>query len=281
MQRIANDPTHRFFRKYGESMPEGDWNHPGTKQGIYMIGPDAEYLEGRFAAGGDREDMRKRLRRALQRWQKLRKRRDYRNAPVPVADRVMPPDIEGKALAFAVSLRDLASIDDPESVRRYRRDRFDDRNWAEFVKWAWNRNWIAFDDPQVFVTKSKEPRPVADEVVRRLYREVLVDNVRGQAPHWREQHVETATLTMRRTKVERSVWTIEYRGEAVMDAGPQGYRATLYGRSRWHSKTGDFESFELVAVGERRGAWRFNQRNRDPGPKPLGIALRRVETAAK
>ena len=44
LTRIAGDPAHEFFKRYGEGMPRGDWNDPGTKQGIYMIGPDAGHL---------------------------------------------------------------------------------------------------------------------------------------------------------------------------------------------------------------------------------------------
>ena len=67
LRRAAGRPAHEFFKSYGERMPAEDWNDPGTKQGVYMIGPDAEYLEGGHAISGNAEDVRRRLRTALDR----------------------------------------------------------------------------------------------------------------------------------------------------------------------------------------------------------------------
>lgn len=68
LKRVQGTPAHQFFKRYGEAMPDGDWNHGGTKQGLYMIGPDGEYLEGKFAASGVPDDIKKRMERALKRW---------------------------------------------------------------------------------------------------------------------------------------------------------------------------------------------------------------------
>lgn len=273
LARVADQPEHRFFRRYGESMPEGDWRHPGTKQGIYMIGPDAEYLEGRFAAT-DPDDVRRRLQRALERWKELRAEKGYRNRPVPRADMVMPPRVSERRMVLKVSLRDLPRDGDPTQCQRYRPDAFEDRRWGSFMEWAWNRNWIGFDDPAAFLPGEDGDVALPAALVHRLYREILVDNVRGQAPHWRPEHIEDATLTARRVEQKGDRWTIEYRGRARMDAGEQGYIGELYGRAVWNDAAERFERFELVALGNRRGAWRFNQRAADPGPAPIGIALR-------
>src|SRR5688500_19730664 len=66
MQYLHFFPYSTLFRS-GESMPKGQWNERGTKQGVYMIGPNAEYLEGKFAASADPEDIKARMRRALDR----------------------------------------------------------------------------------------------------------------------------------------------------------------------------------------------------------------------
>ena len=64
LQRAAKNPQHIFFKRFGEAMPKKDWNDPGTKQGVYMIGPDAEYLEGGGAISGDPGRVRRRLKLA-------------------------------------------------------------------------------------------------------------------------------------------------------------------------------------------------------------------------
>ncbi len=276
LERVKDEPAHQLFKRFGESMPKGDWNHPGTKQGIYLMGPDGEYLEGRFAAGSDPADIARRIERALERWEKLRKEKKYANKPVPALGEQLPPEVEGKPMVLRVSLRDLKSLERPAATPRWRAGAFDDSNWAGFMQWAWNQNWIAFDEPAAWIPKGKDEQPVADALVKRLCREVLVDNVRGQAPHWTREHVKRAELFVRRVG-DSEPWLLEYRGSAQMDAGEQGYEATLVGEAQWDSKARRFVRFELVALGLRRGAWQFNQRERDKGPAPMGVALRLFE----
>lgn len=274
--RVKDEPAHQLFKRFGESMPEGDWNHPGTKQGIYLMGPEGEYLEGRFAAGSDPADIAARMRRALERWETLRKDQKYANKPVPELDEQLPPQVAGKAMVLRVSLRDLKSLAAPASTLRWRAGAFDDTNWTGFMQWAWNQNWIAFDEPTAWIPRGKDEQALPDALVRRLCREVLVDNVRGQAPPWDAEHVKHAELFVRRVGASEP-WRLEYRGAATMDAGEQAFEATLVGEAEWDSKTKRFVRFELVALGTRRGAWQFNQRERDKGPAPMGVALRLFE----
>ncbi len=34
LARAEERDDHLFFKRFGQAMPKGDWNHPGTKQGI-------------------------------------------------------------------------------------------------------------------------------------------------------------------------------------------------------------------------------------------------------
>ena len=280
--RVADNPEHRFFKRYGESMPSGAWNHPGTKQCIYMMGPDGEYLEGRAAANGEPRDIEARLRRALQSWESLRKQKKYANRPVPVVAEAPPPEVAGKALILRATLRDLPRGDGAgaKAPSRWRRELGDSLGWRGFTEWAWNQNWIGFDDARSFVTDASKPEAIDTEVVRRLYREVLVDNVRGQAPWWEEAHVQSASLTMRRVKAGK-VWRLEYVGEARMQDGERAFAARLRGEADWDPQQKKFVRFELIALGDRRGAAQFNQRSEDRGSAPMGIALVLFAPAAK
>lgn len=272
LNRVKDEPAHRFFKRFGEAMPEGDWNHPGTKQGVYMIGPNAEYLEGGGAISGDAPQVRERLKRALERWSHLRKEKKYRNAPVPAAQELAPPPVAGKPLVFRVFLRDLPRGKGDESGRRFREA--DLRGiWPHFVQWAWNVNWIAFDDPTDFLPEGKKPEPLDPAVLGRLAREVLVDNVRGQQRAWAADHLKAGTLTMRRVRTTKSAITIAYEGSARLEDGGRNYLPTLRGRAIWNRKERRFDSFELVAIGSRTGRGRFNQRGNDPGPAPMGVAI--------
>lgn len=253
-------------------MPKEDWNEPGTKQGVYMIGPDAEYLEGAHAVSGDAAKLKERLRRALTRWETLRKEKTYANEPVPAVENVTVPWTTGKPLVFRVFLRDLPRGADDASGRRFTKS--DLRGiWPDFVKWAWNVNWLGLDDPQALVPKGRKPEPVDAEVVGRICREALVDNVRGQNPHWGRGDVKSAELTMRRLADREGNWVIAYSGKASMARDGATYAPTLYGEGVWDPKAKQFVTLEIVSTGMRAGAGRFNQRERDKGPAPMGVLL--------
>lgn len=272
LARVKDNPAHLFFKKYGDAMPKGDWNHPGTKQGIYMMGPNAEYLEGKFAASSDPADIRARLRRALQKWEALRASAGYENLPVPPAKSELPPGIAGE-IVLQVNLRDLPRTAGDRSGQRFSdMDRTRD-GWREFTKWAWNENWIGLPSADAFVPAGSGSEAVPAAAVQRLAREVLVDNVRGQAPAWLAAEVREATLVKRRLAATNGLLRIEYTGRARMESGGRGYDATLYGQGIWNVGRRSFDSLEIVATGSRWGAARFNQREQDPGPAPMGVAL--------
>ncbi|MDI9639436.1 hypothetical protein QM565_27390 [Geitlerinema splendidum] len=197
LNRVKDRPEHIFFKSYGESMPRGDWNHPGTKQGVYMIGPNAEYLEGRFAASSDIPDLRRRMARALERWKSLKETKGYANLPVPAVESTHPPEISGE-LILRVFSRDLPRGNSGNVVRFNPETDFN-RGFTDYVRWAWNENWIGLPRVTDFVPTSDRTEPVSDAVMRRLSAQVLVDNVRGQVPAWQESQVSIADMTMRRT----------------------------------------------------------------------------------
>ena len=272
LNRAAGQPAHEFFKSFGEQMPDADWNDPGTKQGVYMIGPNAEYLEGGGAISGNPTDVRRRMKTALDRWKKIAKKKRYKNKPVPEVTNVTVPEMADKPLVFRVFLRDLPRGAGDDSGRRF--TKADLRGmWLDFTKWAWNINWIALDDARALVPKGKKEKPVDSAVFRRICREVLVDNVRGQNRRWQDENVRLAELTMKRLSSKDGKWIIEYRGKAEMASGNQRYAPTLYGRGTWHVKKRRFEQLDIVAIGERRGAGTYNQRRQDQGPAPMGIAL--------
>lgn len=272
LNRVKDRPDHQFFKRFGESMPKGDWNHPGTKQGIYMMGPDAEYLEGRFAASGDAGDIRARLKRALERWDAIAKQKGYKNLPIPERKWSPPPGISGN-LILRVNLRDLPRGEGDKSGSRREDLPNNSGHWMDFVRWAWNENWIGLESPAPFVTRSREWEPVEEHVIARIAREVMVDNVRGQAPTWQLGSVKEAKLSMRLLSSEAGVDRIEYSGKVRMEEGSRAYSAAIYGVGEWDRAKSAFRSLDLVAAGTRRGASRFNQRERDPGPAPMGVTL--------
>lgn len=273
LKRLKDDPAHLFFKRYGESVPGGDWNDPGTKQGIYMIGPNAEYLEGAHAASGSASRLAERLTSALERWDALKKDKEYANLPVPAGQAIAPPEIDAAPLALRISFRDLPRGKGDRSGRRRTEKDLKGRHWMAFTEWAWNQNWLTIDEPAALITDSKKKVPVPEAIMQRLVRRVLVDNVRGQNGAWKAEEVLAATLEMRATKITGKVIEIEYTGEASMAAGEKRYAPTLHGRAVWDRKAKSFRSLQIVAIGERAGAARFNQRGQDKAPAPMGVLI--------
>lgn len=277
LDRVKDRPEHQFFKRYGEAMPKGDWNHPGTKQGLYMIGPDGEYLEGKFAASGLPDDIEKRMERALERWDVLRRKKHYANKPVPAHVTTLPARVDGKEFVLRVHSRDLPRGKRDRGARRFDPSVDQKAGWMDFTQWAWNENWMAVDDWRALVpsgkgSSSKKEQEVDAALVRRIAREMLIDNVRGQAGKWPEDAVKVARLTMTGTRKSGRV-DVRYRGEITLDDGPRSMQLQLLGDAVYDTKKKAFRQLRIAAVGMRKGAHRFNQRSSDQGPAPIGFSL--------
>lgn len=270
--RLADDPAHRVFRRYGESMPAGDWNTDGTKQGIYLFGPDGEYLEGRWG-GSTSADMLPRFERAIARWRELRAEKRYADKPVPARGQVVPPEHVGAEMLLRVSLRDLPT-GSPDGVVRWRAGGFDDANWSSFTQWAWNQDWFAVSAPRQLAPSGSGEQEVDAALTRRLFAEAFVDRVRGQAPAWSVEQVRSASLRMRRVRGQGKGIAVEYVGEAELGDEARGVRVRCFGRGEFDAAGGRCAAFELVGVGLRHGAYTSNQRAQTPEPTPIGFSLR-------
>lgn len=273
LARIRDEPAHLLFRAYGEQVPAADWNEDGTKQGIYMMGPNGEYLEGAHASSGHADRLAKRLERALDRWRELSREQDYANRPVPGVRTIAPPEVAEAPLGLRVFMRDLPRGDGDDSGRRIRDEDRRGRSWMHFTEWAWNQKWLVVERPRELVTTSREPVAIDDATARRIARNAFVDNVRGQNPAWRDEDVRKLELTMRLVETRGDVATIEYEGRADLRRDGRAYAPTVFGSATWNTADEEFLSFRLVAVGTRRGAARFNQRGADREPAPMGVLV--------
>jgi hypothetical protein len=271
LKRVQGTPAHEFFKRYGEAMPEGDWNHRGTKQGLYMIGPNGEYLEGKFAASGLPDDILKRMERALERWQKLRHQAGYANTPVPKVVTTLPARVAGKDFVLRVHSRDLPRGEGGQG-RRFDPDKDLNANWGDFKKWAWNVNWLAVDRWRVLVPSSKQVEDVDAAFVTQLAREMLIDNVRGQAKTWSADAVKTAKLTMLGMP-NYDVMKVMYRGEVELDNGQRSMKLKLLGDAVYDQAKRRFRKLRIVAIGLRAGSQGVSQREDDSQPSPIGFAI--------
>jgi hypothetical protein len=221
------------------------------------------------------------LREAIEAWEKLQAEgAESTGDPLDVAeldraDRFYPDD----GLVLRVNTRDL-----PREVPQESR-------WAD----AWNQDyaWFTRDEARSIVPEDPEPgrtRDVPRPIVERLARFHLLDNVRGQTTPFPARAVEEARMTSRVTEVDGDVVTLRLegrtrtsdegrwpvRGERDRDrpeAQRRGMDLELLGFARYDLAQGRFLDFEVVAVGSRWGATRYNGRSRDLDPAPFGVVL--------
>ena len=52
------------------------------------------------------------------------------------------------------------------------------------------------------------------------------------------------------------------------------YNAKMVGKAVYDTAKGEMVDFQLIAFGQRTGAGPFNGRGSDPGPAPMGVAIR-------
>jgi len=270
--KVKDKPDHLFFKAFGAQVPKPEWNHPGTKQGIYFMGPNAEYLEAKFGTA-PAANILARMKRALVKWDTLKAEKGYKNMPIPEIPQQVPPEVKGKAMILRASLRDLPATQTDVRGNRFEQVGGTDTGWTGFLKWAWNQNWVGFDMPRNWVALSGDWEPVPRNSVFAVAKNVLVDNVRGQGGPWPDNAVKKSEINMRVIAKSAGSTTIEYKGLAEMTSGNTSYNCTIYGEARWNPQTGAFSSFDLVATGIRRGKWQYNQRENDLGPAAMGISL--------
>ena len=125
--------------------------------------------------------------------------------------------------------------------------------------------------------------------MRRIARLYLVDDVRGQTPAYEDAAIEKASLSSEVVSVdgERVVlrlvgearvaakgrWSIGGSNDPAPTAQERGFEGRFLGHATFDGTTGRFVAFELVALGSRWGATRYNGRTDDPGPAPMGVAF--------
>lgn len=269
-----------WFRKVAEQGHKKDESLSSTRQGIYAAAPSGELLVSVNTANPGR--MAKMLKQALERWDAL----DPEARLLPQAPEAAPKKrfrweglYPSDGLAMKVTTRDIARTELPKGWRG--------RAWNLDYAWFRAAEARSFLPEQIEVGARHQ---VPQELVARLVRCHLLDNVRGQTPPYRSQHVKRADIETRVTAVEGSLVTLELRGATRAEAegrwrirgmetanppGDQtrGFDAQLLGYATFDTEARRFTDFEAVLVGLRWGGTRYNLRASDLGPAPLGVVL--------
>lgn len=249
-----------------------------TRQGIYALAPNGKLLGSLNSRNP--EAIARMLRDALATWKGLApavRRLDDETRDALRAMWRWDDEYPADGLVLEITSRDLPRDENTEREGRRRRG----RGWW---KDAWNRDWAWFRAEEAAEWVPEEPVEggtfdVPYKLMLRLAEYHFIDNVRGQVdPFDKDGQVRLAEMRGTVTACDADTIEVSYAGktDAAVEGGdwPRSMRTTLTGSGTWDRKAQRFSAFELVAVGERMGGARFNERLRDPGPAPVGYVLR-------
>lgn len=245
---------------------------PNTKQGIYAVSPSGVFLASTNTI--DADPMADMLRKALDKWKTLSKQErllseDPSQAKLDRSENRYPKD----GLALKVVSRDMPRTGVPNDWRAN----------------AWNIDYAWFRKEEMASMLPKDWSKGAsvawpEALAKRLVRFHLLDNVRGQTDAYEDKDVVEAALKTEVTKVAKGVVTLRFEGSTKAsttskwpgaDPDPQtrGLGTRILGSATYDPQKGRFTAFELVAVGTRWGASRFNFREDDRKVAPIGFVL--------
>jgi hypothetical protein len=278
-QRRREDAEGRFFRQIADQGPrKGEGG--STRQGIYCLTADGKLLAYKNA-GQDADVMREVLRDGLAAWRKLPADR-RRPGAVPVSDageqdrrfsRTLPPG----GYVVRVYTRCLEQ-DDQGGLRCC------PRSAGPGTAAARDHLWLTRDEGQALVpprARKGEQIALPPTVAQRILCYHLLDNTRGEPPHWGRDQVRTQELTLTVEEATSTRVRLRLEGTALLATDPQperadrGYDVHLLGYIEGDPRQRRLERFDLVALGNHWGQGTYTRGAR-AGRTPLGVAFELV-----
>lgn len=235
-----------------------------TRQGTYCCTPS-----GQFLGSANHRDPRRiaaMLKEALRKWKEIKKEdRLLKEDPVKTWEQI--DRSEKKYPADGMVLR-VNSRDMP-------RTGLDPNDWRTHA-WNFDYAWFKKDEVARMLPKTmgkKTEWKLPDDLVRRLVRIHLVDNVRGQTGGYRPEAVEEAEINCEVTRIKKNIVTIKLTGKVKQQQDGRGVEGTMLGEALYNTKDEKFDKFEIVVLGTRWGATQYNRREDDRERSPIGYVL--------
>ena len=241
---------------------------PGSRQGIYVCSPSGAFLASINSNDPDR--VLQMMQEGLAAWDKL-----------PEKERQLPDESEIKprhrwedsyptgGLIVNVISRDLPEQCDPAAPC--------DEEWNQDHVWfskSEARQWLG-EDPQ-----PGDIHQLPEELVARLARFHLVDNVNGQTSEFSRSGVEGSSISTEVVERKGPLVKLEISGQTQGVAAEGWWQSSngvvtrLLGHATFDLEREAFVEFEMLALGRRWGYTRFNGRYDDGESNPLGYVFR-------
>ena len=234
-----------------------------TRQGTYCCTPSGMFLGS--VNSNDSGRICELLRTSLVKYQAIDKK-ERLQAKDPAPERKNLQRAEAKypedGLILRVHSRDL----ERKGGKR-------EEEWAEKahnVDFA----WFTKEELQNFLPKSFEKKAtfeVPRELLVRLARLHFADNVRGQTDPYAVEAVEKIELKGTVKDLKKGLVIIDFEGELKLKDATRLFEGRLRGTASWDTRKNVFTVFELIAAGDRTGQTRYNFRQNDLGPAPIGF----------
>jgi len=272
------DSEGKFFRHIAEQGHFAGKTKPAaTRQGLYITGVDGDLVDSLNSTRA--RTVLKLINRGIAKWEK-------RNS---VGDRMIDSNTPDARHVFVFpeggmilqeTMRDLPTA--AKSKRDLRRHNFD-------------HVWLTAEQKKSFVPSSNEPGhswEIPESLMKTLAAYNMIDQVHGEAFPFSVEHVQKAEMTAKVVSVDGEKVTVQLLGvvrnlkPATGAYNPYNKRTVdedissdlkLSGWLVYDTSKRDFESFRMLAAGQRSGGDVYNSRWKDMGPSPIGFAFQMVE----
>lgn len=276
----GKSPASEFFHKAG-GPSEG-----GRAHGLYLFTPDGEGMGFQFLSR-PKEPVVKLLQEGLKKWSEKAAQKKLVAKPLPpLKSKETWPELAAKpGLLLMVHSRDL-----PRGAVLHPGRTPEEQG-------SWNHSFLEFTEKEAaaFLPQGGSKSPLPEELVKKIARRHLGDFSHGNNGGFRSDAAfKKLTLVAENAAVHEPLVTLRFTGEVVLEEGTgqydpkthgtqlaitgdhridqeglYGFEGKLYGRAVYNLQAKKFLSFELVAVGTRKGL-----RDKDDyQPAPIGYAF--------
>jgi hypothetical protein len=277
--QTQQDAKGEFFRLVAEQGHYAGRTVPSaTRQGQYAFTADGTLLAS--VNTRDADAMLGMMRQALARWESLAAVEDGQAIAATYERDPRHPDLYPVGgLVLKQTMRDLPRPAGHASPQ----------GRPEAINFDYA--WFTVDEVRDFLPETVQVgarKTLPPRIVRRFARFHLLDSVRGETPPWRDEDVQSATMTTEIVGVDGDRVQLRLEGSVQNSQGgtwaiipfrekiagmTRGLHCRLRGELTFDTARGAFERFDLLAVGERWGGTEHNNRQEDLPAAPIGIVF--------
>lgn len=274
-QRRRDDPEGRFFRSVADQGPKKGQGGT-TRQGVYCFTAAGKLLA--YSNNIDPEKMRNTIRKGLTAWNSLpdtlRRPGAVSVDDSPTADTHYSRRPPANGIILNVYAR-ILSHDAKGDVCTGTCQTVGGGRSSRDHMWLTHEDWKSLVPANLMKGVSF---PLPESIANRLMCFHLVDNTRGEPPHWRPEDVRSRKLNLVIEDVSEGDVRMRLEGEAhlatdaAVNRADRGFDVRLLGYLRYDRQRQGFDRIDILALGEHWGEGTFTKGAR-PGKSPLGIAF--------